>query len=114
MELVQGNTTAALGKDRSGTGCRRGVPGSFRYGAVISGFQCTAAMKGLEFVMKVDPCLWRQIRKCGGELYPIDHARRLALAKRGREVVSREFSYHKFASTVHREVERALGKKFCK
>jgi glycosyltransferase involved in cell wall biosynthesis len=41
-----------------------------------------------------------------------DHARRLALAKRGREVVRREFSYEKFASIVHREVERALGKPF--
>jgi glycosyltransferase involved in cell wall biosynthesis len=41
-----------------------------------------------------------------------DHALRLALAKRGREVVQREFSYHKFASVVHREVERALGDKF--
>jgi polysaccharide biosynthesis protein PslH len=38
-----------------------------------------------------------------------DHALRLALAKRGREVVRREFSYEKFASIVHREVERALG-----
>jgi glycosyltransferase involved in cell wall biosynthesis len=38
-----------------------------------------------------------------------DHERRLALAKRGREVVQREFSYAKFASIVHREVERALG-----
>ena len=41
-----------------------------------------------------------------------DHARRLALAKRGREVVQREFSYPKFASIVHREVERALSKPF--
>jgi polysaccharide biosynthesis protein PslH len=41
-----------------------------------------------------------------------DHARRLALAKRGREVVQREFSYEKFASIVHREVERALGEPF--
>ena len=39
-----------------------------------------------------------------------DHARRLELAKRGREVVQREFSYEKFASVVHQEVERALGK----
>jgi polysaccharide biosynthesis protein PslH len=39
-----------------------------------------------------------------------DHAHRLALAKRGREVVRREFSYEKFASVVHQEVERALGK----
>jgi len=39
-----------------------------------------------------------------------DHARRLALAKRGREVVQREFSYEKFASIVHREVERAVDK----
>jgi glycosyltransferase involved in cell wall biosynthesis len=38
-----------------------------------------------------------------------DHPRRLALAKRGQEVVRREFSYEKFASIVHREVERALG-----
>ena len=43
-----------------------------------------------------------------------DHARRLALAKRGREVVRREFSYERFASIVHREVERALGEQFCK
>jgi glycosyltransferase involved in cell wall biosynthesis len=43
-----------------------------------------------------------------------DGARRLALAKRGREVVQQEFSYQKFASIVHREVERALGKQFCK
>jgi glycosyltransferase involved in cell wall biosynthesis len=41
-----------------------------------------------------------------------DHAQRLALANRGREVVQREFSYQKFASIVHREVERALGKQF--
>jgi glycosyltransferase involved in cell wall biosynthesis len=41
-----------------------------------------------------------------------DHALILALAKRGREVVQREFSYKKFASIVHREVERALGEKF--
>jgi ECF sigma factor len=41
-----------------------------------------------------------------------DHARRLALAKRGGEVVRREFSYEKFASIVHQEVERALGKSF--
>jgi glycosyltransferase involved in cell wall biosynthesis len=40
-----------------------------------------------------------------------DHALRLALAKRGREVIQREFSYEKFASVVHREVERALGEK---
>jgi glycosyltransferase involved in cell wall biosynthesis len=39
-----------------------------------------------------------------------DHARRLELAKRGGEVVRREFSYEKFASIVHQEVERALGK----
>ena len=38
-----------------------------------------------------------------------NHARRLALAARGREVVQREFSYEKFASIVHREIERALG-----
>jgi glycosyltransferase involved in cell wall biosynthesis len=43
-----------------------------------------------------------------------DHARRLELAKRGREVVQREFSYEKFASVVHQEVERALGKSFRK
>jgi glycosyltransferase involved in cell wall biosynthesis len=43
-----------------------------------------------------------------------DHERRLALAKRGREVVQREFSYEKFASIVHREVERALGEQVCK
>jgi hypothetical protein len=43
-----------------------------------------------------------------------DQARRLALAKRGREVVQREFSYQKFASIVHREVERALGEQLCK
>jgi glycosyltransferase involved in cell wall biosynthesis len=41
-----------------------------------------------------------------------DHTLRLALAKRGREVVQREFSYQKFANIVHREVERALGEKF--
>jgi glycosyltransferase involved in cell wall biosynthesis len=39
-----------------------------------------------------------------------DCALRLALAKRGREVVQREFSYQKFASIVHREFERAVGK----
>ena len=39
------------------------------------------------------------------------HALILALAKRGREVVRREFSFEKFASIVHREVERALGEK---
>jgi len=38
-----------------------------------------------------------------------DHERRLALAKRGREVIEREFSYEKFASVVHREIERVLG-----
>ena len=43
-----------------------------------------------------------------------DHGRRVALAKRGREVVEREFSYQKFASIVHREVERALGEQLCK
>jgi polysaccharide biosynthesis protein PslH len=43
-----------------------------------------------------------------------DHARRRALAQRGREVVQREFSYEKFASVVHQEVERALGKSFRK
>ena len=43
-----------------------------------------------------------------------DQAQRLALAKRGREVVQREFSYQKFASIVHREVERALGERVCK
>jgi glycosyltransferase involved in cell wall biosynthesis len=41
-----------------------------------------------------------------------DHARRLALAERGREVVQRVFSYDKFASIVHREVDRALGEPF--
>jgi len=41
-----------------------------------------------------------------------DHARRLALANRGREVVQREFSYQKFANIVHRGVERALGEQF--
>jgi len=41
-----------------------------------------------------------------------DHERRLALAKRGREVVRREFSYPKFASIVHREVERVFSKPF--
>jgi glycosyltransferase involved in cell wall biosynthesis len=41
-----------------------------------------------------------------------DHALMPALAKRGREVVRREFSYEKFASIVHREVERALGEQF--
>jgi polysaccharide biosynthesis protein PslH len=43
-----------------------------------------------------------------------DHAYRLALAKRGQEAIRREFSYEKFASVVHREVERALGKWFFK
>ena len=43
-----------------------------------------------------------------------DHALRLALAKRGREMVQREFSYQKFASIVHSEVERALGERPCK
>ena len=42
-----------------------------------------------------------------------DHERRLALAKRGREVVQREFSYEKFASIVHREVDRVLAEKIC-
>jgi glycosyltransferase involved in cell wall biosynthesis len=41
-----------------------------------------------------------------------DQAQRGALAKRGREVVQREFSYEKFASVVHQEVERALGRSF--
>jgi glycosyltransferase involved in cell wall biosynthesis len=41
-----------------------------------------------------------------------NHARRLALATRGREVVQREFSYEKFASIVHREIERALGEQY--
>ena len=41
-----------------------------------------------------------------------DHARMLALSKQGRELVQREFSYQKFASIVHREVERALGEQF--
>ena len=41
-----------------------------------------------------------------------DHALRLALARRGREVVQREFSYQKFASVVHSEVERVLGEQF--
>ena len=36
-----------------------------------------------------------------------DQAQRIPLAKRGREVVQREFSYQKFASIVHQEVERA-------
>jgi glycosyltransferase involved in cell wall biosynthesis len=40
-----------------------------------------------------------------------DHALILALAKRGREVVQREFSYERFASIVHRHVESALGEK---
>ena len=40
-----------------------------------------------------------------------DQARRLALAKRGREVVQQEFTYEKFASIVHREVERAIGER---
>jgi glycosyltransferase involved in cell wall biosynthesis len=43
-----------------------------------------------------------------------DHTRRIALAKRGREVVQREFSYQKFSGIVHREVERALGGQLCK
>jgi glycosyltransferase involved in cell wall biosynthesis len=38
-----------------------------------------------------------------------DHAQRLALAKRGQEVVRREFSYEKFARIVHQGVERALS-----
>jgi glycosyltransferase involved in cell wall biosynthesis len=38
-----------------------------------------------------------------------DHAGRFAMAKRGREVVYREFSYEKFTSIVHRMVERALA-----
>jgi glycosyltransferase involved in cell wall biosynthesis len=42
-----------------------------------------------------------------------DQARNLALAKRGREVVQREFSYGTFASIVYREVERALSERFC-
>ncbi|MBV8279031.1 MAG: glycosyltransferase family 4 protein [Verrucomicrobia bacterium] len=41
-----------------------------------------------------------------------DRARRDALAKRGQEVVRREFSYENFASVVHREIDRALGKQF--
>jgi polysaccharide biosynthesis protein PslH len=41
-------------------------------------------------------------------------ALRLALGKRGREVVQREFSYQKFADIVHREVERAVGEQFGK
>jgi glycosyltransferase involved in cell wall biosynthesis len=43
-----------------------------------------------------------------------DHDRRLALAKQGREVVQREYSYEKFASIVHRAVERVLGEVICK
>jgi glycosyltransferase involved in cell wall biosynthesis len=43
-----------------------------------------------------------------------DHAQSHALAKRGRDVVQREFSYQKFASIVHREVERALREQFSK
>jgi len=39
-----------------------------------------------------------------------DPVRRAALAIRGREVIEREFSYEKFASIVHREVERVLAK----
>jgi glycosyltransferase involved in cell wall biosynthesis len=42
-----------------------------------------------------------------------DHARRIALAKRGREVVEGDFSYEKFAGIVHREVERALREQLC-
>ena len=38
-----------------------------------------------------------------------DHARRAELGRRGREVVGKEFSYQKFASIVHREVERVLA-----
>ena len=41
-----------------------------------------------------------------------NHALRLALANRGRELVQREFSYQRFAGIIHREVERALGKPF--
>ncbi len=36
-------------------------------------------------------------------------SKRGALATRGRQVVQREFSYEKFASIVHHEIERALG-----
>ena len=43
-----------------------------------------------------------------------DRARRVALAKRGREVVQREFSYGKFASIVVQLAERALGRQFRK
>jgi glycosyltransferase involved in cell wall biosynthesis len=39
-----------------------------------------------------------------------DRSRRLEMAKRGREVVERDFSYEKFASVVHRDVERALSR----
>jgi glycosyltransferase involved in cell wall biosynthesis len=38
-----------------------------------------------------------------------DHILMSGLAKRGREVVRREFSYEKFANIVHRGVERALS-----
>jgi spore maturation protein CgeB len=38
-----------------------------------------------------------------------DQSQRLALAKRGQEVVRREFSYEYFATIVRREVERAVG-----
>jgi glycosyltransferase involved in cell wall biosynthesis len=41
-----------------------------------------------------------------------DQTLRLALAERGREVVRRQFSYDKFASIVHHEVERALRRAF--
>jgi polysaccharide biosynthesis protein PslH len=41
-----------------------------------------------------------------------DHAHRQALAKRGREIVQREYSYEKFARVVHQEVERAFDKSF--
>ena len=38
-----------------------------------------------------------------------DQQRRVKLAKWGREVVQREFYYRKFASIVHREVQRVLA-----
>jgi glycosyltransferase involved in cell wall biosynthesis len=43
-----------------------------------------------------------------------DYALRGTLGKRGREIVQRDFSYEKFASIVHCQVEQALGEKFRK
>jgi len=35
-------------------------------------------------------------------------------AKRGQEVVEREFSYQRFVIIVHREIEQVFGVQFCK